>query len=80
MVISDTNRQTNKPVEYSRACETYLINIALCVHLQVDGEQEEDGGGIFATGGKADGAPRKPKVPGDPCEQAEGGLGGEQTF
>ena len=52
----------------------------VCVHLQGDGEQEEDGGGVYATGGKADGAPRKPKVPGDPCEQVEGGLGGEHTF
>ena len=46
--------------------------------MQADGEQEENCGGIFATGGKTDGAPGKPKIPGDPCEQAEGGLGGEQ--
>ena len=46
--------------------------------MQVDGEQEENGGRIFATGGKTDGAARKPKVSGDTCEQAEGGLGGEQ--
>ena len=47
--------------------------------MQVDGEQEEDGGGVFATGGKADGTAWKPKVPGDPCQQAERGLGGEPT-
>ena len=46
--------------------------------MQADGEQEENCGGIFATGGKTDGAARKPKIPGDTCEQAERGLGGEQ--
>ena len=35
--------------------------------------------GIPAAGGKADGAARFTKVPRDACEQAEGGLGGEQT-